>query len=121
MDGHFEMQKILILSQSSQEDFELTHVSSNAAQYTIFNDLEYAAGYLYACKREYRPDLILIDHDLNLIEKFISLSREINIDLSQYKLVTHIGEEYCTIDAKKHAMIHFSPLTESELSRILPR
>ena len=46
------MQKILILTESTEADFEATHISSDDVQYIVFNDLEYAAGYLYASKKE---------------------------------------------------------------------
>jgi len=109
------MQKILILTESTEADFEATHISSDDVQYIVFNDLEYAAGYLYASKKEYKPDIIMIDHDLDLIDKFVGLCTEINIDVSKFHMVTHTGETYNQINVKRQKFIYVDPITDQNL------
>lgn len=108
------MQKVLILSAEGEDDFEATHISSEDSQYVVFNDIEYAAGYLYATKKENKPDMILIDHDLDLIERFVSICTEINVDISKYKLITNTGDSFNQIDVKKQKFVYINPVGDSD-------
>jgi glutamine cyclotransferase len=114
MDLKF-MQKILVLSPTNDKKLEAVQISNEKTQYIVFNDLEYAVGYLYASKKKYRPDIILIDHDLELIQKFIDLCHEIHVDINKYQLITTNGDSYNKIDIKKQKFIYINPLGNDDI------
>ncbi len=99
------MQKVIIMADTNSSELKNLNLNPNKDEFIIFNTIESVINYLYKTKNYDTNEIVFADYNIEVIEHFIHICNEINLDISKYHILSNDGDHYNEIDVRRRQFV----------------